>query len=122
MSVEIELLKRLGVRVKESASGKLELFFYHIDTSDDSLKAINSIDNIEALVFYCTNITDDELKLIRLESLKKLGLNSCRSISDEAISHIAKLKGLESLSLVDTSITSEGKARLKGMLPNLTLY
>ena len=69
-----------------------------------------------------TQITDEGLKgLAKLQNIEKLFLWNTQ-ITDEGLKEVAKLQKLTGLALEGTKVTKAGVAELKKALPNCTIY
>ena len=94
------------------AIGKLEslkvLDLRETGITDDGLKSLNNLTNLERLNLVGTPVSDEGLAaLVPLSGLKTLLLSST-SVTDEGLEHVAKLTNLERLNLIGTTITDEG--------------
>ena len=116
----IELLKSYGATVKTDEASRVAAYFYHIDLNDAQILGISYRNDIDMIVFYCSSISDRDLGKFRaMTTLRKLGLNSCKNITDESVEILAELSGLRFVSLIDTAMTTQGKKRLKKLAPDL---
>ncbi|MBI2825595.1 MAG: hypothetical protein HYX69_13005 [Planctomycetia bacterium] len=81
------------------------------DISDEGLKILAGLANLEEVFVSGDAITDDGLAhLGRLSRLKKLGLDA--AISDAGLAHLAGAAKLESLNVVSPKLTGAGLATL----------
>jgi len=118
----IDFFIKLGAKTKKNNSGNWELQFYHSKVEDKHLDKLQSISNLESLVFYLSNITDSGVaKLKNLNTLKKLGIYSCRKVTDLSIKILSEIN-LDDLAIIDTSITEDGKNKLKMLAPKLNIH
>jgi Leucine-rich repeat (LRR) protein len=78
------------------------------EITDEGLKEVAKLEKLEELSLYTTQITDAGLKEVtKLQNLKTLGLGKTK-ITDEGLKELAKLKNLEELGLSATQITDVG--------------
>ena len=83
--------------------------------SKDWLLKLQQLDSLQRLIFFRTNIADNQLAyLARLSNLRFLWLDS-KSITDGGLSHLKSLVNLEELELQSTQITSQGLEQLHQM-------
>jgi hypothetical protein len=54
-------------------------------------------------------------------NLKTLALEQLKNVTDEGISHLARFKALEFLSVEGTKVTAKGTRQLKSKLPEVTI-
>ncbi len=86
--------------------------------TDDGLKCLHCLTNLETLVLADENFSDRCLEhLATLPHLKLLNLNGCR-ITDDSIPLLQQHTALETLMLYDTDISPHGLAELKRALPD----
>ena len=122
ISDELRYFLNLGVKVKKSGSKNLELQFYHTELNDEDFDKLLTLRHIESLVFYLSNIDDSRIeKLSEIATLKKLGIYSCKNVTNLSIATLTKLN-LQELFIIDTGITDEGKLELKSLVPNTKLH
>ena len=85
------------------------------------LRKLQNIDTLQQLIFFRTNIADNQLvHLARLPNLRRLWLDGA-SITDGGIAHLKSLVNLEKLELQSTNITSLGIRQLDQMRKLRTL-
>jgi len=76
-----------------------------INCSGQNLRHLNGLPNLSHLTLYGNKITDAGLSELRtLDSLRKLNLERCQSITDSAGEHIKEIPYLETLNLAYTRI------------------
>jgi hypothetical protein len=122
ISDELRYFLNLGVKVKKSGLKNLELQFYHTELNDEDFDKLLTLRHIESLVFYLSNIDDSRIeKLSEIATLKKLGIYSCKNVTNLSIATLTKLN-LQELFIIDTGITDEGKLELKSLVPNTKLH
>jgi len=56
-----------------------------------------------------------------LPNLRILAIENLHNVTDEGISHLARFKSLEFLSVAGTKVTNNGKRHLKEKLPEVTI-
>ena len=111
-----------GAKAIKTDTGNWELQFYHTDIEDNDLEKLQYISNLETIVFYLTNITDAGIeKLKKINGLRKLGLYSCRKITNGSINTLSELE-LSDISLIDTNFSKEDKEELQKLSPNLKIH
>jgi hypothetical protein len=96
------------------------LYISYSPVTDKALASIGDIMSLNALTLMYTNVTDKGLLVLKgLKQLRELSLSG--EISDAGLDNLTGLNALETLTLLDTKVTAEGKARLKKSLPKLTI-
>jgi hypothetical protein len=86
--------------------------------SDDGLKHLSGLTNLEWLEIDRTRISDDGLKhLSGLTNLVWLALDGT-DITDDGLKHLSSLTNLQRLSLCGTQVTDDGGMMLQESLPN----
>ena len=82
--------------------------------TDNSLRALSDLDNLQTLNLTFNKVTDAGLVHIQgLTNLKTLILP--KQITDAGLVHLKGLTNLEQLDLVDTKVTDAGLVHLKGL-------
>ena len=98
------------------------LILINTKITDAGLKDVAKLRKLEELRLDGTKITDEGLKdVAKLENLKGLSLNSTQ-VTDVGLKDVAKLQNLIAFSLFRTKITKAGVAELKKALPNILIY
>ena len=113
---------QLAALAKLSKLTSLDLSYIKVD--DKAMAELAKFKTLEELIFYDAQFTDKGLaELKSLTSLKTLGLNRCRRITDAGLAIIKDLKQLESLTLYNTPIKNARIADWKAnkKLTSLTL-
>jgi hypothetical protein len=85
--------------------------------SDQGLQRIAACRDLTELRLHDCELPNDGLAHFADTNLSVLVLNAC-TVGDEAIPHLARLGRLTYLYIYDTSITSDGAAKLREALPN----
>ncbi len=91
--------------------------------TDEGIKHLRGTD-LEDLDLSTTKISDAglaNLGEIDFPNLSSLTLEGLKNVSDEGISHLARFKSLEFLSVVGTKVTHTGVRHLKAKLPSVTI-
>ncbi len=91
--------------------------------TDEGIKHLRGTD-LEELDLSTTNIGDAGLANLGdldLPNLKTLALEQLGNVTDEGISHLARFKALEFLSVAGTKVTPAGVRHLKGKLPDVSI-
>lgn len=116
-------LSEYGVKLGNSKNGNgLNASLYHGTFSSEVLPILSEVENLKELVFYVSNISDDDLKgFYILQNVEVLGLLSCYKITDKGIVNLSKMQNLNSLSVLDTKVSVEGAMALSRALPNLKI-
>jgi len=118
----IEFFLAHGAKAKKTDTGNWELQFYHTDIEDNDLEKLQNISNLETIVFYLTNITDAGMaKLKKVKGLRKLGLYSCRKITNASLKTLSELE-LSDIALIDTNLSQEDKEKLQNLSPSLNIH
>jgi hypothetical protein len=102
----------------------VELNFGQSTITDEGLKQIGRLRDLEVLHIDADGVTDSGLQHVAgLTRLRRLGLNSSQ-IGDAGMNYLASLSRLKSLRVMRTQITDVGFARLANMseLELLSLY
>ena len=98
------------------------LILINTKITDAGLKDVAKLRKLEELRLDGTKITDEGLKdVAKLENLKGLSLNSTQ-VTDVGLKDVAKLQNLIAFGLFRTKITKAGVAELKKALPNILIY
>ena len=98
------------------------LILINTKITDAGLKDVAKLRKLEELRLDGTKITDEGLKeMAKLENLKGLSLNSTQ-VTDVGLKDVAKLQNLIAFGLFRTKITKAGVAELKKALPNILIY
>ena len=93
------------------------LILWDIDVGDDGLKHLSGLTNLEALTLEGTQVTGDGLKhLSGLTNLGTLHLEG-KKITDDGLKHLSGLTNLLWLSLKDTQVSDDGVKMLQQKLP-----
>lgn len=102
-----EELRLAIVKLRESA------------VTDEGLAGLNKATSIEVLDLSHTNISDTGIQNIYdLKRLKQLDLEGCKKITDKSVNTLKLFKNLTSLNLEGTSLTADGVAQLRKLLPD----
>lgn len=102
------------------SSKELESFGKPIIT-DEGLQHLSSSENLEAIVLLNTSVSDEGIAAISaLPNIETLHISSLL-VTDDAIPHITKLKSLAIFSTAGTSITEEGRQKIRQQLPNCNI-
>lgn len=122
-------LKRLNVETADLADDDLKaiseltqleyLSLYETGITDRAMPHLSKLTNLEEIVLHGNTITDAGLMhLVDMPRLRSLSISNTSSVdsemqtSDDGMEHIAKLKGLEILDLLNTDVTAQGLRRL----------
>lgn len=88
--------------------------------TDEGLAQAASFKNLETLLVWQTDVTDEGLSVLsELPKLKKLMLKACSDVTDAGMPAVAKVESLVDLDLSETTVSDEGLKALHG-LKNLT--
>ncbi|WP_316770166.1 hypothetical protein [Pedobacter frigiditerrae] len=80
----------------------------HVD-DDHLIRMVQGIKSVGQLDLDETDITNEGIaELVKLDYITELRLKGCHDITNEAMSFICDIKGLELLHLIGTSITTAG--------------
>lgn len=86
--------------------------------TDDVLVALSSIDTLEELILYESEVTDKGVaSLVALQNLKTLSLEGSQ-VTDSCVDVLSQLPNLQRVILAKTDITEEGVRRLRARVPN----
>jgi hypothetical protein len=91
--------------------------------TDEGLKHLRGTD-LELLDLTNTSVTDAglaNLGELNLPNLTTLVLEGLPKVTDEGISHLARFKKLEFLTVGETKVTTSGKKHLKAKIPEITI-
>jgi hypothetical protein len=125
----------------------LSLLLNDCPITDTGLAALESKPNVRWLELRKTKITDEGMKHLRgtdlelldisatkvddaglaalgeidLPNLRIFAVENCQNVTDEGISHLARFKSLEFLSIAGTKVTPNGKRHLKEKIPEITI-
>ena len=115
------LVEGIGFDQLESSSETLTyLDLNESFANDDGLAKVALFKNLETLLVWQTDVTDEGLAVIgKLPKLKKLQLKALGDVTDDGMDHVAKAATLVDLDLSESGVTDEGLAKLHG-LENLT--
>lgn len=119
MNAIASLEKKGGTVVGESTSAGVSrrLNLNNSSVTNEDLKLLADISNIELLWLYGTKVTDEGmLHIAALNQLKHLDLRNL-PVTDEGLAHLAACKKLEALSIAGTSVTPEGLNKFRESLP-----
>ncbi len=95
--------------------------FYDEPISDDNLKHLSGLTNLQSVYLVNTQVSDDGVKhLSGLTNLRVLWFVNTQ-ISDHGVKHLSKLTKLDQLRLDGTRVTYEGVHTLKQKLPDCTI-
>jgi len=140
------ITNELLVRIRD-INQDMDLMLNNCPITDDGLASLEGKHNLRWLELRKTKITDEGLKHLRgtdlelldlsttkigdaglanlgdldLPNLKTLALEQLTNVTDEGISHLARFKSLEFLSVAGTKVTPNGMRHLKNKLPELTI-
>jgi hypothetical protein len=140
------ITNELLVRIRE-INQDMGLMLNNCPITDEGLVSLEGKHNLRWLELRRTKITDEGLKHLRgtdlelldlsttkigdaglanlgdldLPNLKTLALEQLKNVTDEGISHLARFKSLEFLSVAGTKVTPAGMRHLKKKLPELTI-
>jgi hypothetical protein len=91
-----------------------------LNLGDECLAAIAGFSYLEKLLVGCLPSFQGVSHLKNLTSLKRIEflLDKTHRVTDEAIMQLSSLTNLETLVLLDTSVTADGMNRLRQLLPN----
>jgi uncharacterized membrane protein len=91
-------------------------------TSNQGLKHLSDLSNLESLYLDNARVSDDGLKyLSNLSNLHNLSLTNTQ-VSDEGLKHLTGLTELECLYIENTQISDEGLKHLIGLTNLISLY
>ncbi len=86
---------------------------------DVGLAVLRKLTKLEKLDLYSSQVTDSGLLSLKsMKRLKWLRLMHVRGVTDAGIHFLASCKSLETLIIAGTSISADGVARLRKLLPN----
>jgi hypothetical protein len=92
-------------------------FFVTNNMTSVTIKELAKLDNLQALKFDMTKVTDEDLKqLSALKGLEKLELRST-GLTDSGLKQLAAFKQLKELKIKSQDVTEAGVADLKKALP-----
>jgi hypothetical protein len=111
-----EMISRLKGRVEEMGKGPyLGVTFDRLPPSDDDLALLKGLPLMRHLSISSGKVTNDGLKhLAALTDLEALGMN-CPLVDDSGLKHLEKLTRLWHLSLRCPKLTDKGMESLKGL-------
>ena len=90
--------------------------------TNEGLRHLQDLENLERLDLWCRQITDEGLRrLSGLDSLIELDLSRTQ-ITDAGLEHLQTLANLRTLKARGTGVTSRGAASLENALPGCTVY
>jgi hypothetical protein len=115
-----ELEKKGGTVIGEPTPAGISyrLNLNNSSVTNDDLKLIADISNVEVLWLYGTKVTDAGMVHVgELDQLKFLDLKGSQ-LTDVGLAHLTACKSLEVLSIVGTTVTAEGLSKFKQALPN----
>ncbi|HEY3967832.1 MAG TPA: hypothetical protein VGM05_24935 [Planctomycetaceae bacterium] len=99
----------------------VSLDFEGVDLTDDTLRSVGWLTNVERLYLNDTQIGDAGLKhLGGLTNVKRLMLDGTR-VSDAGLEYVTGMTKLQQLDLNGTQVTKTGVARLKQALPKCVI-
>lgn len=94
------------------------LYFGGSNLNDKMMMHIHDLPRLRVLGIADTQVSDKGLAYLEnLPSLEELGIQSNYEITDAAIDHLKRLKGLRRVQMGNTKITDEGRAELEKALP-----
>ena len=118
------LVTDVGLR---EINGLPELRYVYLDgvkVTDAGVRAfLTKHTDLEWLGLSDTAITDGTVKeLADFKKLRGLGISGCGGVTDESVSVLAKMKQLEYLDAMHSSITPEGDLTLRNSLPKCAIH
>lgn len=107
-------------RVSKDGAGQVtRLNLDGMELSEADFRALANVHSLQSLSLRRTNVTDDQIALLRrLPALRSLVLNSTE-ISDAAIRHLADFPALRTLCVSDVPVNPQAIAELKQRRGNL---
>ena len=145
-AVRKSLKKPKGKLIEGDLAKVTELYLAGTKITDEDLKSLSKVKNLELLALQGTQISNAGLKEVaKLRKLRSLGLNGTKitdgalkevvklrhlnniglsgtQITDEGLEELAKLRNLTGLYLYETQVTKAGVAQLKQALPNCQIF
>lgn len=94
--------------------------------TDDTIVHLSQLTSVTDLrLAYCRNITDRGLHgglLQKMTHVKRLNLRGLKQVTDAALNDLEQFRHLEHIGLRETSVSVQGIARLKEMLPQTEVF
>ena len=111
------LVEGYGVAGLEAAHDSLRyLDLNESFADDDSVKQLGVFKNLETLLVWQTDVTDEGLSVLaELPKLKRLMLKALPDVTDAGMDAVAGVATLETLDLSESGVTDEGIAKLHGL-------
>jgi hypothetical protein len=111
-------LRQLATAAEDALPLVRNLWLVSDGTDDQAISGLERWQNLNS-VLVRGQITDNGLaQLSRVTALTLLQVDGCAGVTDEGLLHLANLKRLKLLSVVDTNATPSGGARLHELLPD----
>jgi hypothetical protein len=119
---ESELVTDEAVQnISGMATQIVDLNLARTQVTDEVLKEVAKLSNLESLNLAQTQVTDAGIAYLKsMAKLKYLNLYGTK-VTDECLPSIAGMKQLESVYFWQTSVTSRGADKLRGVLPKLKI-
>ena len=105
-----------GLARLHSADGLVSLTLHGSTVNDDTIRQLNKLPNLQYLQLVRTTVTSAGVKhLGDLSQLRGLDLLVAASVDNDGLRHLANLTNLETLQLLDTSVSDDGLVHLRGL-------
>lgn len=89
--------------------------------NDDAIRGLSNLKHVEMLDLGDCGLTDNQLGVLsNIGSISILRLNGA-PVTDDAILAVASIRGLKSIDISDTLVTSAGKAELQKRRPEIVI-
>lgn len=115
-------IKELGGNLKVNDVAGSVATFYHASLSQADIEALSAVEGINGVAFYVSDITKEDLERLSVNrSIKKIGIFSCKNISDDVFDVLKLFPNLESVALIDAAISKSALEEYKVAYPSVKI-
>lgn len=99
-------IKELGGKVIFDDVLGIVATFYHVSLSSSEIEILSCVEGINTVAFYVSNIRGEDFKVLSAnKGVRYVGVYSCENVADEIFGYLKLFPNLETVTLVDTSIS-----------------
>ncbi|MFN0196734.1 MAG: hypothetical protein ACKVT0_08300 [Planctomycetaceae bacterium] len=105
----------------QTTRAPVKFTYKYLDISEKILREMGDLQYMKSIWFFNCSIDNEALSALEsLSKLEKLDFILC-NLSDAGLKHIAGIRGLSTLTLRRTDVSTEGLAQFRSLRPDVTV-